>query len=737
MTEREPGFANPTGFARGRTWRLAIKELRETLRDRRTIATLVLMPLLVYPLLGATVQMFLLQNLQSGDGPPICIAIDSKQSAPMFERVFVAGHRILSSQKQDEPSPSSSRPVDRLLRGNTADDQAMEMFTLDEGDSLEDAVLDQRAHIGVRVVTGRAIESERANTESFPDIRYELIYEQYSSSSRSAFEFVTERLRAVNEAWMLQLLGQNGLATGKPAAFSEKVVTSERQQMSLISFVPLVLVLMTITGAVYPAIDLTAGERERGTMEILIAAPIPRMSLLFGKFVAVLTVAMLTAIFNMAAMLFTATSLGLGKLLFGDAGISVLVLLQILLLLFVFAAFFSAVLLGVTSFARSFKEAQAYLIPLMLISLAPGLVSLMPGLTTSPGLAVVPLVNIVLVARDLLSGTIQPGLFAMAIIATLFYGLLALAVAARVFGTDPVLYGSAGTWKDLLRRPAELQAAPSMPAALFCLALLFPSFIVAGGFPAQFNFSMRGLLMLNALLTTLLFFVVPLLFTRFTYTQTSTAFSLSSPSWRSVLGAVLIGTALWVFVYEIELFLLSANRVSLIKELYESIKVGLGDVPLGWKLFCLAVVPAVCEEWFFRGFLLNAFRRNSNTLAAVIASSILFGLFHVLVREKLLVERLLPSTLMGLLLGWVCVRTGSLFPGILLHFIHNGLLVSISAFEQQIQAWGIGISEQQHLPAGLLLGALLPVGIGFLILIWSETCGRGPAHTSAPSAEGA
>ena len=77
---------------------------------------------------------------------------------------------------------------------------------------------------------------------------------------------------------------------------------------SLATLVPLVLILMTITGAVYPAIDLTAGERERGTLETLIAAPISRMALLFAKYVAVLTVAVLTALVNLVAMTVTIVS---------------------------------------------------------------------------------------------------------------------------------------------------------------------------------------------------------------------------------------------------------------------------------------------------------------------------------------------------------------------------------------------------------------------------------------------
>ncbi len=139
---------------------------------------------------------------------------------------------------------------------------------------------------------------------------------------------------------------------------------------------------MTITGAVYPAIDLTAGERERGTMEALIASPIPRFALLLSKYVAVITVAMLTAVANLTSMWLTLNLTGVGKILLGEQGFSPWAMLQILPLLLIFACFFSAVLLALCSFARSFKEAQAYLIPVMLVSLAPGVLSLMPGLSS-------------------------------------------------------------------------------------------------------------------------------------------------------------------------------------------------------------------------------------------------------------------------------------------------------------------------------------------------------------------
>jgi len=111
--------------------------------------------------------------------------------------------------------------------------------------------------------------------------------------------------------------------------------------------------------------------------------------------------------------------------------------------------------------ARSFKEAQAYIIPLMLLCLVPGIICLMPSLEFSGPLAVIPLVNIVLLARDLLEGSVNTALAAAAVFSTLLYVVAAIAIAARIFGTDAILYGGQSTWSDLLRRPAEPQAAAS------------------------------------------------------------------------------------------------------------------------------------------------------------------------------------------------------------------------------------------------------------------------------------
>ena len=233
-------------------------------------------------------------------------------------------------------------------------------------------------------------------------MRWKLVYRVGSPTSEAALHYVEARLQAYNEWYLdeqLKQLGMTAVAAGGDDPRAHQLFRAP--VFSLAALIPLILVLMTVTGAVYPAIDLTAGERERGTLETLIAAPVPRLGLLMAKYVAVLVVALLTALVNLAGMTVTAHSTGLAASLFGG-GMSFEVVLKVLLLLGLFAAFFSAILLALTSCARSFKEAQAYIIPLMLLCLVPGVLCLMPGLEFKGWMAVTPLVNIVMLARDLL-----------------------------------------------------------------------------------------------------------------------------------------------------------------------------------------------------------------------------------------------------------------------------------------------------------------------------------------------
>ena len=525
-----------------------------------------------------------------------------------------------------------------------------------------------------------------------------IYYRPGSTNSRLAQRYVEDRLASANDAYYQSQLAVAGITAQPPGSFRRvEVDAGGGGGMSLATIAPLVLILMTMTGAVYPAIDLTAGERERGTLETLIAAPVPRLGLLLAKYIAVLTVALLTATVNMIAMTATIMVSGLGPQIFGAGVFSFTTLVQVFCLLALFAAFFSAVLLTVTSMARSFKEAQAYLVPLMLISLAPGIMGAMPGLEMSAAMAITPLVNIVLLARDLLNGQVNAPLGVVAVAATAFYTAAAIALAARIFGGDAVLYGSQGGWRDLLRRPETEDSVAEISTSTFCLALIFPLYFLISGLLQQLlqaafdDQSPRGAmisLLLAAIATALLFGVIPLAAAAFTRVRLSSGFGLRPPSILSLFAAVAFGVSLWTFAHEIVLFAsfigigaITAEQFAGIERLLEAWR----DIPLWLILLSLAVAPAVFEEFFFRGLLFGSLTKRLSPAKAILVSAALFGAFHVVSGSALAVERLLPSTFIGLFLGWLRYRSGSIFPSMLAHLLNNGLLLCLAYYREEVQ----------------------------------------------------
>jgi ABC-2 type transport system permease protein/sodium transport system permease protein len=695
----EPSIANTSlrknDWPSPRWWRLTLKELREILRDRRTIITLVAMPLLIYPLLGVTLQKLIMTQVSARSKVEYRIALQSRRDETAFRQLFGRGHSLVAEREGRQPNAQNRNQ-------GTFDDPFIELLIPNRTESTVD--------VGGSVATGTADIGLIFGMH--PDGRVmglEIIYRESSPLSTDARRFVEDRFRALNEDFARQKLAALQPAVQLPYEIRVETLTLTGQQagsaFSLATLVPLILILMTVTGAVYPAIDLTAGERERGTLEALVSSPVPRHELLFAKYVAVVTVAVLTAVANLASMIVTAYASGLEGLLFGSSGLTARLIVSTLGLLFVFAAFFSAVILILTSFARSFKEAQAYLIPVMLVSLAPGIICLLPGIEFNAWISVMPLANIVLLARDVFDDRVVPVWALATLLSTVLYSAVALSAAARIFGTDAVLYGSDGGWLDLFRRPETMRPQASLGQAMAGLAILFPAFLILGGISSRMTtLTIEGRLALNMGITILLFAGLPLILSRLTAVSLTSGLSLRGASWLSFVSAAFLGLSLWPFAYELVLLQSSDHLADFVK-LFELFKVQLDAVPLVWKLLALAIVPAVCEELFFRGYLQTAFKAEMAGSLAVGLSSILFGLFHVIVRDALFFERFAPSCFLGLVLGAICLKTGSIWPGMLLHCLHNGLLLTVSSYTDQLKALGIGSEEQQHLPVPWMIGA--------------------------------
>ena len=759
-------------MANGRLGRLCLKELRESLRDRRTLITLILMPILVYPLLSMAMQRLIVGTASglNADKTEYIIGVQDEQAGSLVASAL--GETASAIRQGVRHSIEIRRPMlanpatkkiaaSNTTESDTADnnpevrENASEIdpqtagfnIVVAEGISLQQALEEGQVDVAVLQVRSETVSLGRSG--SYPAYQLELSFRDADLRSEAAMLEFRKAMELVNDTQSLQFRGALPPAVRMISTATGKKVDA---MTSLAGILPLILILMTITGAVYPAIDLTAGERERGTMEAMIATPAPRFLLLLSKYVAVVTVAVLTALANLLACWITLSIGGLGRALLGERGLSLLAIAQILPLLVIFAAFFSAILLAMCSFARSFKEAQAYLIPVMLVSLAPALLTLMPNIEFSTLLGIVPLVNILLLSRDIMTGSPQALPAFAAVFSTLLYAAAALVVASRLFGAESATAGSQETWSDLVRRPKRMKELPDLGDLAVYLALMFPVFFILTNLFGQMDLSIASKLWINAGILLVLFLIAPALVAQYRRLNPRSTFLLggwwgdsgpvasgpmaggpiatggSGVSYGAgvirglgvLCGVCLLASGLWVIAFEVLKVLsdfgfgaISIERAEGLEEAKEQF----ASIPF-WMIFVTsALAPALAEEFFFRGYVLSAFRNRIAPLRAVLYSALIFGLFHVINGSVLSLERFFPTTLLGLALGFVAIRTHSLWPGVLLHAIHNGLLFWLTRFsEKELSEW-FG-STNQHFPPIWILASLASVacGIGLVYL---------------------
>ncbi len=264
--------AAETGRERlGRVGRLCRKELREILRDRRTVITLILMPLLVYPILSVAFQRLLVSSSTAVTGVPFSyvIAIDDELNAQILIEYLLLGQHLLTTPDLPYDRPAAAASLEKASGG-------IQWVLVEDMDRLL-----AESHIDLAILIDIA---DQAGPAGLPQARFNMTRLTGSESGREAWEFVQSRLRAVNDKYVVEQISRLGADIQLPIQIIEnETEAAKTPSVSLAALVPLILILMTITGAVYPAIDLTAGERERGTLEALIAAPVPARSLAVGK----------------------------------------------------------------------------------------------------------------------------------------------------------------------------------------------------------------------------------------------------------------------------------------------------------------------------------------------------------------------------------------------------------------------------------------------------------------------
>ena len=287
----------------------------------------------------------------------------------------------------------------------------------------------------------------RSEGSAWSGPRARLFHDSTDRESRIA----SERVRARVEPFALDLRTAAVLdGGGNPEGLLpfEVEVTNAAPERDMLAYLlafllPTLLVVMCVMGAFFPAVDLTAGEKERSTAETTLLLPIPRLAVHQGKILAVCVTALSAAVLNLAAL---GLSIGhLFELLSGGAlalsGLPLLALVSLLPLALLFSFFASSVLTGLAALAQSFKEGQALLGPVQIVFIVPALVGVIPGIELTLGLCLVPVVNVALAFRALLLGQVLPAQYALVALSLLLYGLGAMRGAMWLLGREDLFFG--------------------------------------------------------------------------------------------------------------------------------------------------------------------------------------------------------------------------------------------------------------------------------------------------------
>ncbi|GIX03103.1 MAG: sodium extrusion protein NatB [Planctomycetaceae bacterium] len=699
--------------------RLAQKECRETLRDRRTLFTLLGMPVLVYPLLGVLLQQFVMLQARPLLSPRYHVLLRDENQAAEFKQLLRLGQEELQLEEnawqQEEHSRVKHSESWQLLEAQ--EQPWIELMMLPSNLTVAEALQQRLGELAVEMNDDDQTGQTRVT-----------LWRSNDPLSQAAYEVVLERLEAVNHGqWRERLLLLGESVDPLVRWTTREVVTASPVNLTIGSLIPLVLILLTVTGAVYPAIDLTAGERERGTFEAVMATPVSRTGLLLAKYAAVLVVVWLTALTNLAAMLLTAWSLGLDESLIGTPIRAGYFWWRLGGLLILFGVFFSAVMLSLTSLARSFKEAQAYLVPLLLLTLLPGSLALWPGMSLTWSWSVVPVMNLTLLAREVMDGgRLLPGPGCLTLMSTLLYAASCLLLAARWFGSDAVLTGGTHSWSESWRRPMESATTISPHVADVSLLIILPGYVWLSGWSARTGDSSIFLrLWLNSGVLLVLFLVWPSLCVWYRRQPLRAIGGQTRLDWRFWAAALCWGLAVWPGMYG---GLLAARGKNFWQDFqpFQQLIQQLEEVPLAWRLLTLAVVPAWCEEWYFRGVLFTGWRQRWSTGQVCVFTSLCFAAFHVLVGGWFFPWRALPAFFLGLLLGWLREKAKSIWPGIILHAVHNGVLVSLKAWFPR--TWGE--AGEAQLPPMVWVGSTMLVVLG----VWLVSSSRASVRDGSSEA---
>ncbi|MGD0089683.1 MAG: ABC transporter permease subunit/CPBP intramembrane protease [Planctomycetota bacterium] len=699
-----------------------VKELRDLLRDRRTIFAAVVVPLLLWPvmMLGMSEVAQLAQARIEHEVYTVAIP-------PGMTEFFDIISKLPDTQ-QGDAAPASAleedlgRPVPKprardafqVPAQGKSSAPALAFRALDSADAEKALAAGEiQAAVSVPQEIEQLIEAQQP-------VKIEVRYDQAENRSREARDRVEKLLERYKQHVVDEHLKSRNLKREflKPFTVAlHNVAQATKVGGSVLgAILPLLFIMMIITGSIYPAIDLTAGEKERSTLETLVGMPVRPIELISGKFLAVAILALGNAGLNVAS--FAGTFLLLPNLQLANFQFPWAALPLTLLLLVPLALLFAGLLLAVASLAANQKEAQVYCLPVYLLPMLGMMVVTMPGIELGDGpLLLAPVINTALLIKELFLGHGKAWQIGFVFCSTCLYAAGTVAVAARFFAREEILFSSQNSLRLFLNRRFYKPAPHPKPGdALLLLALLFPiSFYcqlalmkvlldpVTGLSPAHFCVWILAP-------QYLLFLALPLAVAWYLKLDWKETFLWRRPALSAVLGGACLGTGAWLIAMQLSSWqsCFWPYPVQEMEVLEKPLALLSKSVPgLLLLIFLFGVTPALCEEHLFRGFLLQGLRGSGKVLALV-SVGVIFGAYHFPMFRQPVVM------LLGVVLAYVAWQSRSLLPGVVLHFCFNSMNFLGTALPGLDKA---GESPGKPLP-GVPLKYLLPALVLFAAGLW-------------------
>jgi len=391
------------------------KELVDSLRDRRTVISMFVIPILLFPALSV--------------GLGLLGATMMNQAKAEIPRVMIIGG-------QDSP-----RIVEALKKND-------KIQIVPETADFETQITDRKIRAAVVLPPGFDAAANRAEAGK-------VLVDYYEGDIKSELTEKTVRdiLRDYRLDLAKSLLTAKGVSTGllQPFDLDENNVAPPEKVggSGFGGMIPYFVIILAFTGAMYPAMDLTAGEKERGTMETILTSPVSRTDLVLGKFFMVVTASLATAVLALSSMgiSFMLAKNTIDRLLSKNDpsfhfSLDPRGVLAVFVMILPLSVLFSASMLAVSLFAKSYREAQTYISPMTFVVILPAIIALLPGVELNTRTALVPILSTTLVGKELMAGNHPWGFIALIFASSCVYASIAIGAAVTLFNRESVLFRS-------------------------------------------------------------------------------------------------------------------------------------------------------------------------------------------------------------------------------------------------------------------------------------------------------